>query len=36
MIKKYCLLLLVISFSMTKNIQSASAADDSDLIIKIK
>ncbi len=30
MIKKYCLLLVVISFSMTKNIQSASAADDSD------
>jgi len=30
MIKKYSLLLLVISFSMTKNIQSASAADDSD------
>ncbi|NBP02071.1 MAG: protein serine/threonine phosphatase 2C family protein [Proteobacteria bacterium] len=30
MMKKYCLLLLVISFSITKNIQSASAADDSD------
>lgn len=29
MMKKYCLLLLVISFSMTRNIQSASAADDS-------
>lgn len=30
MIKKYFLLFFVISFSMTKNIESASAADDSD------